>query len=494
MNPKYMGLVVLLVIVLILLFYGGFGRSATIYSNQCSIPSCPSGYTSVDTYCDESKQKCYRECEKQLSGYCGNYGSWSYKSKECSNYGVGGSCTTPHFYESSDKCYQFYAKTTVNYPLTLNGAIRVKATNSWDTEYSGCVGYTPVSVSTSVYNYGRGSDGSSRTASGSYSSCGSNAVTSATKIKTQFYYRTASVVEEVDTTTKSCSYDCNTNKDCGTDGYIGSPSCKDNNAYQMFRTYKCLDYVCSYSDLDTLKESCLYGCLNGVCGVLEEIDFYRFSENQCNQISILESEKTINDYSTLAECQVNIIGEDIIAPPDPSPSGFSKFISSIINWLKNIFSTIFGIATITGSQIVEPNTIQTYQIDLSAPIPDSDWSDGTYQVQYANWALIDSSGNIIQEGTWEKINGKYQKSVTITTPSNIDDFALLGMITQFDITFNEATGQWTTSEERIVNKEAIDLKTKYTIEEPEVPFAGGFGGFIGTIINWLKGIWQSIFG
>jgi hypothetical protein len=231
-----------------------------------------------------------------------------------------------------------------------------------------------------------------------------------------------------------------------------------------------------------------YECINPE----EKIDAYRFQNNQCTLISILPSEKTINDYLTLQECEQNIVV--LTAPPIPEPHGFNKFISIIVEWFKDLFSRIFGLQSIVGSQTVEPNTQHTYQIDLSAPIPDSDYTDGTYQIQYANWALVDSNGNIIQEGTWEKIDGVYTKSVTITTPANIGDYILLGMITQFDMNFDSNTGQWITSEETIINKEAIDLKTEHSITAPEVPIPGGFTKFIASIVEWFKNLWSSIFG
>ena len=186
--------------------------------------------------------------------------------------------------------------------------------------------------------------------------------------------------------------------------------------------------------------------------------------------------------------------EVTVEPIPPQPGGFLSLINRIIDWFKNLFSTIFVQQSVIGPQVVEPNTQHTYEIDLSATIPDSDWSDGTYEVQYANWALIDSSGNIKQQGNWEQVNGKYVKSVTITTPSDIGDYALLGMITQFNMTYDSSTGQWVTSEEQIINKEAIDLKTEYTIEEPEVPIPGGFQKFIQIIIDFFKNLWSSIFG
>jgi len=187
------------------------------------------------------------------------------------------------------------------------------------------------------------------------------------------------------------------------------------------------------------------------------------------------------------------VGEsEINQPPEPTPSGFSVWVNKILDWLKNLFKSIFGIQSIVGSKVVEPNTQETYQIDLSAPIPDSDWSDGSYEVQYANWVLLDKDGNIKQEGTWEKVSGKYTKSVTITTPANIGNFALVGVITQYDLTYDFPNKKWTTSEETIINKEAIDLETKYSVVEPEVPIPSGFSKFLTAIGTWLKSVWDWI--
>ena len=61
--------------------------------------------------------------------------------------------------------------------------------------------------------------------------------------------------------------------------------------------------------------------------------FYRLQNNQCNQISILESEKTINDYSTLQECE----SQRIIEPTQPGVSSISKFFQEIWTWIKWVF-------------------------------------------------------------------------------------------------------------------------------------------------------------
>lgn len=68
------------------------------------------------------------------------------------------------------------------------------------------------------------------------------------------------------------------------------------------------------------------------------------------------------------------------------------------------------------------------------------------------------------------------------------------MITQFDMTFNFNTGQWITSDEIIINKEAIDLKTGFSVTEPEVPVPSGFQTFINSIINFFRNLFGNLFG
>ncbi len=223
-------------------------------------------------------------------------------------------------------------------------------------------------------------------------------------------------------------------------------------------------------------------------------------EDTCDENYVLEGYcKKIGDnwflWRSKLKCEGTCLSGEcsLLKPTIPSPQAISNWIDSIIDWIRNLFANIFTFS-ITGPQTVEPNTQATYTIDLNAQIPDSDWSDGTYSVQYGNWALIGENSNIKQQGTWEKINGQYSKSVTLTTPSNIGDYILVGIITQIDMNYNFDTGQWTTGEEQIINKEAIDLKTKYTVEAPEVPLPGGFQKFINDIINFLKNLFQSIFG
>ncbi len=260
---------------------------------------------------------------------------------------------------------------------------------------------------------------------------------------------------------------------------------------QIFTTYSCINSKCLSNTEDRLLETCSYKCENSICieAVCTENEIKYFT---CPDGSKVEECLCVsNEWKCIKSPELYCITE----PDEPTPGGFTKFITKIIDWFKNIFASIFMVEqSVIGPKTVEPNTVHTYQFDITVTMPDSNYSDGVYQIQYANWALLDSDGNIIQEGTWEKVNGVYSKSVTITTPSNIGEFALLGIITHFNMTWDTTIGQWETGEEYIVNKEAIDLKTEHSITEPEEPIPGGFTKFITDIINWVKNLWGSLFG
>ena len=71
--------------------------------------------------------------------------------------------------------------------------------------------------------------------------------------------------------------ECMSDSDCGTDGYVGSLFCKNNDVYQNYKTYHCknpgqITADCTSSTEARLIEDCKsgYTCSNGVC-VKEEI-------------------------------------------------------------------------------------------------------------------------------------------------------------------------------------------------------------------------------
>jgi len=64
---------------------------------------------------------------------------------------------------------------------------------------------------------------------------------------------------------------CDSNSDCGTSGWIGSPYCSGNDVYQTYRTWTCNNpgtpsSYCSYSDQQMLKQTCT-SCSGGACAV-----------------------------------------------------------------------------------------------------------------------------------------------------------------------------------------------------------------------------------
>ena len=67
--------------------------------------------------------------------------------------------------------------------------------------------------------------------------------------------------------------ECDSNSDCGVNGYTGSAFCQGNNVYQNYRTYTChnagsASSYCSSSTSDKLKTTCSGNqtCNNGSCG------------------------------------------------------------------------------------------------------------------------------------------------------------------------------------------------------------------------------------
>jgi len=63
---------------------------------------------------------------------------------------------------------------------------------------------------------------------------------------------------------------CNSNTECGTDGFVGATSCSSNDVYQTYRTYTCsnpgtYNSQCSNTDTLTLEQDCAYTCSAGAC-------------------------------------------------------------------------------------------------------------------------------------------------------------------------------------------------------------------------------------
>lgn len=181
------------------------------------------------------------------------------------------------------------------------------------------------------------------------------------------------------------------------------------------------------------------------------------------------------------------VQNDCIAePPVPAPPFWQGVIDLIISWLKAIFPMFFSIV---GETTVTPGLSYSYDIALVAPsLPDSDYSDGFAEYQYANWALVDSSGNIVQEGVWEQVDGVYEKTVGVVMPANVSNHALIGVIYQYDLSYDFASGSWKTVSEAVVVKEGIDLQTSLPVPEPPKPPLDFFYDLLAGFWNWLIGL------
>jgi hypothetical protein len=152
-------------------------------------------------------------------------------------------------------------------------------------------------------------------------------------------------------------------------------------------------------------------------------------------------------------------------PPTPPRPLWETIISAILDWLRAIFSWFKF--EIYGEQYPTVGSAQTYTINITTAFPDSDYSDGTYQVQYGGWVLMDKNGNAIQKGDWEQINGSYCKQITLTIPSSPGDYVIVGLIYQYDMKFNPTTLKWEIVSEGVVAKEAMNLNAK--VIAPQTP-------------------------
>ena len=211
--------------------------------------------------------------------------------------------------------------------------------------------------------------------------------------------------------------------------------------------------------------------------------FYRFANNSCSKIQILGTEKTKDDYNLLSDCQIHIAS----LPPPTTPPTFSSILSKIADWFKNLFESL-KLLSVTGESTVLPGSNQNYTILLSVNQPNSDYSKGNYQVQYANWALVDSSNNIKQQGSWEQINGVYSKTISIIIPSEVNKYVLIAVINQYDMVYDYPTKTWKTTKDEVVSKEAYNLEAKLPVPTITAPSMNKFLDIINSIINWFKNL------
>ena len=312
---------VIIAIALVLVFFKTDSSLSVAYQNQCSLPSCPSGYSLQDKYCEGTN--CYGECEKPVPAYCGTYGNWFLKE---ATEQWDGDTDRGDYYESPklsmgyDKCY--IAKSSARFiPTDMGSAgsynLYVSGTGYSDSK---CMtGSNTLTTGLQEKTYGH-SPGTSTWTSASvtdygYNSCGGgDPWTNAEGLITiSLTYKEAEWIDdEVITQNVDCSFECNTDSDCGSTGYVGSKSCSGGNVVQNYESNTCQSYQCDSSQENQIVEFCDYGCESGSCIQKELVNYYRLNDNQCSLIQIYPSDATGSDYTTLADCQSHIQEQDIL--------------------------------------------------------------------------------------------------------------------------------------------------------------------------------------
>ena len=241
-----------------------------------------------------------------------------------------------------------------------------------------------------------------------------------------------------------CGVECISNPECS-NGEI-EKVCQGNDLMGKYLRRLCISYKCIDSGYGyNLIEHCEYKCENGVCV------------------------------------------PEIPQPDEKFTPVWVDIVSKLWNWLKSIFK-FFGL-TIVGETNVTVGSSQTYSISLSANMTDSDYSDGSYQLQYGSWALIKNNGDIIKEGIFEKVNGSYNKIITINVPSSPNNYILTAVIYQYNMIYNPITAQWEKISEEVVAKEGINIITKapYPTIEP-YPLWNNIVSVLKDIWNWFKNL------
>jgi len=116
---------------------------------------------------------------------------------------------------------------------------------------------------------------------------------------------------------QDCAYKCQ-NGQCIQDPceYVTCPD-KCQNSVRYYNGY------CDPSTGECVyqTETCTYGCLGNLCAPTPTtILVYRLENNICTQLTVLESERQMNDYDTLNQCEEGIEPTPVPEPtPPPEP-------------------------------------------------------------------------------------------------------------------------------------------------------------------------------
>jgi len=312
----------ILIGILTVLNFSGDTIFSVAYQNQCSLPSCPSGYSLNNKYCEG--KICYGVCEKPLPAYCGTYGNWFLKevTEQWDGDGDrGDEYQSPKLSMLSNKCY--IAKSSARFiPSDMGsaGSYNLYVAGTGYTDSKCITGSNTLTIGLQEKTYGH-SPGTNTWTSAivndyGYNNCDGGApwLSNAKGLITiSLKYKEADWIDdEVLTQNVQCSFECNSDSDCGSTGYTGSKSCSGGNVVQNYESNTCSNYKCDSSQEEKIIEFCDYGCKSGSCIQKELVNYYRLNNNQCSLVQIYPSDATGSDYNTLVDCESHIQEQDVL--------------------------------------------------------------------------------------------------------------------------------------------------------------------------------------
>jgi hypothetical protein len=179
--------------------------------------------------------------------------------------------------------------------------------------------------------------------------------------------------------------------------------------------------------------------------------------------------------------------------PQVQSKGITSFISDLLGFIKTVLEKLPF--TITGPSTVEPGEFVNYNIDITVPAPDHDYTDGTYQTRFGHWALVDSAGKILRESSGDELVGNhFVATANLRIPETGEgEFVFLGVVTEVNSEFDFDTGRWVNGPEVVIAKEGVNIRTKARVlnivGKPNV-VSGGISG----VFSFIRDFLGSIFG
>jgi hypothetical protein len=271
----------ILVLAVVIIFSMKLGSQQSVFQDQCSLPSCPTGYTLESSSCSTSNNRCTGICKKQLPDTCSN----SYSSSSISpnsiislnpDSGVAQSSISSNGVTETNKCYKYSGH--IDYDVLDWGIIGASSgtlffSSSTDSITKGSKDSGSAFLSTQNYGQGTGN-----AISASYKvtlNGGTGKVNSASAQVFLDITESSLITGQFDTQSVWCTYDCDQSSECAPDADIGSPTCSGNNIVQQYTHNTCSSFICQPSTLTRVVSTCANGCSAGSCLACTQ-------DNQCS--------------------------------------------------------------------------------------------------------------------------------------------------------------------------------------------------------------------